>query len=79
MCVWNTEECDSEEKRLKKFREAKRKVLHGQGPDGLERIDSPKIPYEQWHAHQDGEGSPAVNVDGTPKHGDNSWLTNKIK
>jgi hypothetical protein len=79
MCLWDQEECNNEEKRLKKFREAQRKVRQGKGPRGIERIDNPKIPYELWHAHQNGEGSPAaVNVNGTPKHGDNSWLTNKI-
>lgn len=41
-------------------------VRRGQGPRGIDRIDSPKIPGEQWHAHLGpGEGSPAVNIDGT--------------
>jgi len=62
--------------------EAKRKVHKGQGPDGVDRIDrpSPSVPGSQWHAHNGpGEGSAAVNLNGTPKHGDNSWITNAIR
>jgi hypothetical protein len=62
--------------------EAKSKVARGQGPSGIHRIDRPNssVPGSQWHAHNGpGEGSPAVNLDGTPKHGDNSWITNAIR
>jgi hypothetical protein len=39
------------------------------GPRGIDRIDRPKIKGEQWHAHLGpGEGSPAINIDGTWKH-----------
>jgi len=51
-------------------------VRRGQGPKGIHRIDSPRIPGEQWHAHLGpGEGSPAVNMDGTWKH--DNGLTEK--
>lgn len=49
--------------------EARNKVVKGQGPRGISRIDSPKVTGEQWHAHLGpGEGSPAINIDGTWKH-----------
>ncbi len=49
--------------------EAANMVRRGQGPRGISRIDSPKIKGEQWHAHLGrGEGSPAVNLDGSWKH-----------
>ncbi len=50
-------------------REARRLVRRGQGPRGIHRIDAPKVKGEQWHAHfGPGEGSPALNLDGTWKH-----------
>jgi hypothetical protein len=59
-------------------KEAANKVLKGQGPNGIDRIDRPKIKGEQWHAHLGpGEGSPAVNIDGTWKHP--NGLTNRQK
>jgi RHS repeat-associated protein/uncharacterized delta-60 repeat protein len=61
--------------------QARAKVMRGQGPAGIHRIDKPSssVPGSQWHAHKAaGEGSPAVNLDGTAKHGDNSWLTREI-
>ncbi len=59
---------------------AQKKVRKGQGPRGIHRIDSPKVKGEQWHAHNlPGEGSPSVNLDGTPKHGNNKWITNSIR
>ena len=54
--------------------EAKSKVARGQGPSGIHRIDRPNssVPESQWHSHSGpGEGSAAVNLNGTPKHGDN--------
>ncbi|HET6883907.1 MAG TPA: hypothetical protein VFI31_27380 [Pirellulales bacterium] len=49
--------------------QAAEKVRRGQGPRGLHRIDAPRLSGEQWHAHLGpGEGSPAVNIDGTWKH-----------
>jgi hypothetical protein len=45
-------------------------VRRNQGPPGLHRIDPPRFPGELWHAHiGSGTGSPAVNIDGTWKHG----------
>ncbi len=59
--------------------QAAEKVRRGQGPKGIHRIDSPRILSEQWHAHLGpGEGSPAINRDGTWKHGEGK-LTHKQK
>jgi hypothetical protein len=53
-------------------------VRKGQGPRGIHRIDRPKIKGEQWHAHLGpGEGSPAINMDGTWKHA--NGITKKQK
>lgn len=42
-------------------------IKRGQGPRGITRIDTPKIPHEKLHAtFEDGS---ALNVDGTWKHG----------
>jgi RHS repeat-associated protein len=61
-------------------KEAQNKVRRGQGPRGIHRIDSPKVKGEQWHAHLGpGEGSDAVNLDGTWKHGDGKGLTSAIR
>lgn len=50
-------------------KEAAEIVRKGQGPRGVDRIDRPKIKGEQWHAHLGpGEGSAAVNQDGTWKY-----------
>jgi hypothetical protein len=50
-------------------RQARAKVRKGQGPKGIHRIDRPLGKGEQWHAHLgSGEGSPAINRDGTWKH-----------
>jgi len=52
-------------------------VRRGQGPPGIHRIDPARIKGEQWHAHLGpGAGSPAVNFDGTWKHGAGK-LTNR--
>jgi len=49
--------------------QASRAVLRGQGPAGIDRVDRPKVFGEQWHAHlAPGEGSIAVNQDGSWKH-----------
>ena len=57
-------------------KEAAAKVRRGQGPKGIHRIDRPKVQGEQWHAHLGpGAGSPAINQDGTWKHG--NGLTNE--
>lgn len=56
-----------------------RAINRGQGPSGITRIDTPKIPHEKLHAtFEDGS---ALNVDGTWKHGgldltrdQSSWL-----
>jgi RHS repeat-associated protein len=63
-------------------REAKRKMKRGQAPwNG--RIDAPRtdVPGSQWHAHQTPrEGSPAVNLDGTPRHAPNiNWVQGEIR
>jgi hypothetical protein len=59
-------------------KEAANKVRKGQGPRGIDRIDRPKIKGEQWHAHLGpGEGSPAINKDGTWKHP--NGITNEQK
>src|SRR5437899_368091 len=61
-------------------RVAKRLVRNGLGPPGIDRIDKPKVKGEQWHAHHGpGQGSDAVNLDGSAKHGNNAWLTSEIK
>ncbi len=61
-------------------KDAQRKVRKGQGPRGISRIDSPKVKGEQWHAHLGpGEGSTAVNLDGTMKHGDASEITGEVR
>jgi hypothetical protein len=58
--------------------EAANLVRKGQGPKGIHRIDRPKIKGEQWHAHLGpGEGSPAINKDGTWKH--KNGITKKQK
>jgi hypothetical protein len=45
-------------------------VRRGQAPRGIDRIDRPNPPFEDWHAHLGpGEGSPAIYIDGTWKHG----------
>jgi hypothetical protein len=44
-----------------------RVIYRGNGPKGIVRIDTPKVPGEQLHATFD-DGS-ALNVDGTWKHG----------
>lgn len=50
-------------------KEARDVVRKGRGPRGIHRIDRPNRKGEQWHAHLGpGEGSPAVNIDGTWKH-----------
>jgi RHS repeat-associated protein len=60
--------------------DARRKVMRGQGPRGVSRIDRPNQTGDQWHAHNGpGEGSDAVNLDGSARHGNNSWLTNVIR
>lgn len=42
----------------------------GQGPQGIHRIDPPRIAHEQWHAHLEKRaGTPTINIDGTWKHG----------
>jgi RHS repeat-associated protein len=61
-------------------KDAQRKVRKGQGPRGISRIDSPKVKGEQWHAHLGpGEGSTAVNLDGTMKHGSASEITGEVR
>ena len=60
-------------------KDAEKLVRKERGPRGIDRIDRPKVTGEQWHAHSGpGEGSPSVNLDGTPKHGDNGWITSAI-
>jgi hypothetical protein len=44
-----------------------RAIRRGQAPEGIIRIDTPKVPHEQLHATFD-DGS-ALNIDGTWKHG----------
>ncbi len=57
-------------------RQAAEMVRRGQGPRGIDRIDAPRTTAEQWHAHlAPGQGSPAINHDGTWKHGPGT-LTN---
>ena len=52
-------------------------VRRGQGPRGIDRIDAPRTIGEQWHGHlAPGQGSPAINIDGTWKHGPGT-LTNR--
>ena len=59
-------------------REAANKVRKGQGPKRIHRIDRPNRKGEQWHAHLgSGEGSPAINKDGTWKHP--NGITNQQK
>jgi hypothetical protein len=59
-------------------KEAAKIVAKGNGPRGIDRIDPPKIKGEQWHAHLGpGQGSPAVNVDGSWKH--TNGITKKQK
>ncbi|ODT96808.1 MAG: hypothetical protein ABS79_07810 [Planctomycetes bacterium SCN 63-9] len=49
--------------------QASQAVMKGQGPAGIDRIDRPRVFREQWHAHlAPGEGSIAINQDGTWKH-----------
>ena len=44
-------------------------VWRGQGPDGIDRVDAPHLPGEQWHAHLGvGPGTVALNQDGTWRH-----------
>ena len=51
--------------------QARQLVCKGQGPPGIDRIDPPHLPGEQWHAHlAAGTGSVAVNLDGTFRHVD---------
>ena len=58
--------------------QARQAVWKGQGPPGIHRIDPPHLPEEQWHAHLGpGEGSPAINRDGTWKH--KNGITNQQK
>ena len=51
-------------------------IKKGNAPEGIDRVDTPKIPNEQLHVHLD-DGS-ALNVDGSWKHGE-SKLTSAIK
>ena len=49
--------------------QARQAVWRGQGPAGIDRIDRPHLPGEQWHAHLGaGANSSAVNQDGTWRH-----------
>ena len=49
--------------------QARQRVFRGLGPPGLDRIDPPRWPGEQWHAHLTaGARTAAVNFDGTWKH-----------
>ena len=49
--------------------QARQAVRRGQGPPGIQRIDPPHLPGEQWHAHlAPGTGTRAVNADGTWRH-----------
>ena len=43
-------------------------ILRGQAPRGFIRVDSPRIPGEQYNIHFD-DGRSALNIDGTWKHG----------
>ncbi len=50
-------------------------IRRGLAPDGIERVDTPKVPGEKFHVHFD-DGS-ALNVEGTWKHG--SRLLNRAQ
>ncbi len=52
-------------------RDAQRAIIRGQGPRDITRIDAPdaRYPHSQWEAHTGGRGSPALQQDGTWKHG----------
>jgi uncharacterized protein YukE len=54
---------------------AKRLIYNRQGPREIGRIDRPEpdVPGSQWHAQERGEGSPGINIDGTPHDGDPNW------
>jgi hypothetical protein len=51
-------------------------IRRGQAPPGVKRVDLPKVPGEQQHAHF--SCGSALNIDGTWKHGSRE-LTNQIK
>ena len=49
--------------------QARQAIWRGQGPAGIDRIDDAHLADEQWHAHLGpGQGSIAVNLDGTWRH-----------
>jgi len=52
-------------------------ILKGNAPEGVNRIDKPKIKYEQPHIHFD-DGS-ALNVDGSWKHGSSQLSSSILK
>ena len=56
-------------------RSARNAVRSRKGPGEIARIDPPResVPGSQWHAQGPGEGSPGLNIDGTPHDGDPNW------
>jgi RHS repeat-associated protein len=62
-------------------RQARNIVRRGRGPKEIDRIDPPNtsVPGSQWHAQRKGMGGPALNQDGTFRHGDPKFSMDTTK